>query len=208
MYPKSYQKLIKRFLKFPTVGPRTAARFVSYLIHESEEDTKKLLESIEELKREIKLCSFCFSPFDDQKENNLCEVCRDEKRNDKLCIVEKEIDLFSIEKTKKYKGIYFILGGTITSFTKRDLKKLRTEELKRRIKNPKNFGIKNEKFEEVIIATNPTPEGEAASSLVKEVIKKTSPEIKITQLGRGLPKGGELEYADEETLSEAFQGRK
>ncbi len=202
MYPKSYQNLVRQFLKFPTVGPRTAARFASHLIHESKENTKKLTEAIEELKKEIKLCSFCFSPFDDSKEESLCEICRDEKRNKKLlCIVEKEIDLFSIEKTRKYKGLYFILGGTVSAFTKRDLKNLRTKELEKRIKNSQNF-------QEVIIATNPTTEGEAAASLVESLIKKTSPQIKITKLGRGLPKGAELEYADEDTLNEAFQGRK
>ncbi len=208
MYPENYQKLLKEFLKFPTVGPRTAARFVSYLIHQPKDNVDLLSNSIQDLKNKIKLCSFCFSPFD-KTDKELCNICNNKERNNKtLCIVEKEIDLFSIEKTNKYKGLYFILGGTISNFTKKDLKEIRIEELKKRIKNPSSFKIKTTEFQEVIIATNPTTEGEAAASLAKEIIKKTNPSLKITRLGKGLPQGGELEYADDETLNAAFEGRK
>jgi len=206
-YPESYQKLLKQFLKFPTVGPRTAARFISYLMHESKDNLDQLINSIQELKNKIKFCEFCFSPF--EGEEKLCEICRNKSRDQNLlCIVEKETDFFSIEKTKKYKGLYFILGGTVSTFKKRDVEKIRIDELKERIKNPKNFGIETSGFNEVIIATNLTTEGEATASLIERTLKKTSPSLKITMLGRGLPKGGELEYADEETLSAAFESRR
>ncbi|MBZ9577863.1 recombination mediator RecR [Patescibacteria group bacterium] len=197
MYPKSIQKLIDLFSKFPTVGPRTAARFVFYLIKLPQEKFDELLASITNLKKAIRICSSCFNPFEDSEET-LCSICRDNSRDKTLlCVIEKETDLISIEKTKKYKGLYFILGGTI-SFKKADSKKIRIEELKER--------IKNNGFKEIIIATNSTTEGEATALFIKRELKSFN--IKTTRLGRGLPVGGELEYADEDTLSSAFEGRK
>ncbi len=208
--PKSYQNLIKHFLKFPTVGPKTAARFVSFLIHQPKEKVKKLINSIQDLKQKIKLCSFCFNPFEPQNDQaSLCFVCEDKRRDKKtLCVVEKEIDLLTIEETNKYKGLYFVLGGTVSKLRKKDIKKLRIEELIQRIKNPKKFGVAEAEIKEVIIATNPTTEGESTASLIESKIKKLPSSPKITHLARGLPKGGELEYADEETLGAAFEGRK
>ena len=130
-----------------------------------------------------------------------------------MCIVEKETDLLSIENTKKYKGFYFILGGTQTILKKADVEKIRIKELEERIKNPEKFDIKNLDLKEIIIATNPTTEGEATALYIERKVKaiklpqgKEVP--KISRLGRGLPIGGELEYADEETLRSAFEGRK
>ena len=198
MYPKSIQKLVELFSKFPTVGPRTASRFVFYLIKLNQEKFDELLNSITDLRKVIKICSSCFNPFEASDDSNLCPICKDISRDKTLlCIIEKEIDLISIEKTKNYKGLYFILGGTI-NLKKNDNSKIRIEELKQR--------IKNDNFQEIIIATNPTTEGEATALFIKKELKPLN--IKITRLGRGLPVGGELEYADEETLSSAFEGRK
>ncbi|MHA1471242.1 MAG: recombination mediator RecR [Candidatus Asgardarchaeia archaeon] len=204
MYPKSIQKLIELFSKFPTVGPRTAARFVFYLIKLNQEKFDELLNSITDLRKVIKICSFCFNPFDASTSSaqdipeTLCSICRNNSRDRTLlCIIEKEIDLISIEKTKKYKGLYFILGGTI-NLKKNDNSKMRIEELKQR--------IKDKDFKEIIIATNPTTEGEATALYIERELKLFN--IKTTRLGRGLPVGGELEYADEETLFSAFEGRK
>jgi len=197
MYPKSIQKLIELFSKFPTVGPRTAARFVFYLIKLNQEKFDELLNSITDLRKAIKICSFCFNPFEALDNKDLCPICEDISRDKTLlCIIEKEIDLVSIEKTKKYKGLYFILGGKIN--LKKNDKDMRIEELKQR--------IENSSFQEIIIATNPTTEGEATALFIKRELKSFN--IKITRLGRGLPVGGELEYADEDTLTSAFEGRK
>ena len=197
MYPPVIQKLIDLFSKFPTVGPRTAARFIFYLIKLPQKEFEEFLNSITNLRKAIKVCSSCFNPFEDSEET-LCSICRDNSRNKiLLCVVEKEIDLITIEKTKKYKGVYFILGGTI-GLKKDNAKKLRIKDLEERIKNAD--------FKEIIIATNPTTEGEATALYIERELKPLGK--KITRLGRGLPVGGELEYADEETLGSAFEGRK
>ena len=213
MYPKTIQKLIDLFSKFPTVGPRTAARFVFYLMGLSKEEVNDLLKSIVVLKKNVKMCSFCFNPFEPSEvlakegETNLCKICSNPTRDKTLlCIVEKESDLISIEKTKKYNGFYFVLGGTVSKLRKDDIEKLRTKELAERIKNPAKFGIPNLKIDEVILAINPTTEGEATILYLERVLKPLG--IKTTRLGRGLPLGAELEYADEETLGSALEGRK
>ncbi len=205
MYPKAIQKLIDIFSKFPTVGPRTATRFVFYLMKIKKEEIEDLIKSITNLKKRVKICSFCFNPF--EGEDNLCKICSDSLRDKTLlCIVEKETDLTSIEKKKKYNGLYFILGGTVSKLKKQDLKKLKIKELTERIKNPQKFGISDAKFKEIIIATNPTTEGEATALYLERILKPLNK--KITRLGRGLPVGAELEYADKETLGSALEGRK
>jgi recombination protein RecR len=213
MYPKSIQKLIDLFSKFPTVGPRTAARFVFYLMGLSKEEVNDLLKSIIVLKKNVKMCSFCFNPFEPSEvlakegETNLCKICSNPARDKTLlCIVEKESDLISIEKTKKYNGFYFALGGTASKLKKEEIEKLRTKELIERIKNPAKFGIPNLKIDEVILAINPTTEGEATILYLERLLKPLG--IKTSRLGRGLPLGAELEYADEETLGSALEGRK
>src|SRR3989344_6014994 len=202
----SIDKLIDIFKKFPTVGPRTARRFVYYLIKLPKNQIDELSRALEELKNNVKLCQLCFNPFEDSggpSSADLCEICSDLRRNKNLlCIVEKEADLLSIENTKKYNGLYFILGGTLAMMRKEDIDNLRIEPLKERIKTGN--------FSEIIIALNPTPEGKATSMLVERTIKDLfpSPTFKITHLAKGIPVGGELEYADEETLESAFEGRK
>lgn len=189
------QKLIDLFSDFPTVGPRTATRFVFYLIKQPKEEFDNLIRAMEDLRNTIKLCSSCFNPFD-ATDSDLCDICRDNARDKTtLCVVEKENDLISIENTKKYKGLYFILGGTVSALRKSNI---RDNELFER--------IKNNGFQEIIIATNPTSEGEATALFLQRKIKELG--VKTTRLGLGLPKGGELEYADEETLTSAFEGRK
>lgn len=197
MYSPTIQKLIKLFSKFPTVGPRTAARFVFYLLKLSDIEIKEIIDSISSLKEKIRQCSFCFNSF--EGEGELCEICADPRRNKLLlCVVEKETDLVPIEKTKKYLGRYFILGGTLSRFNHEDLNQLRTDELLARAGEPE--------IEEIIIATNPTTEGESTTLYLERILKPLNK--KITRLGRGLPLGGELEYADEETLASALEGRK
>lgn len=198
MYPPAIQKLIDLFSKFPTVGPRTAARFVFYLMRLSKEEAEELIKSISALRQKVKTCSLCFNPF--EGEGELCEICSNPSRDKSLlCIIANETDLQAIEKTKKYNGLYFILGGTISTLKKTDIEKLRIKELQERIK-------KSSEIKEIILALNPTPDGQATTLYLERLLKPFN--IKITRLGRGLPVGGELEYADEETLSSALEGRK
>lgn len=205
MYPKSIQKLINLFSRFPTVGPRTAARFVFYLISSPREEVNDLMRAIVDLKKNVKACLFCFNTFEGNGE--LCEICKNPTRDKNLlCIVEKETDLISLEKTKKYSSIYFILGGTVSKLKKEDIKNLKIKELIERIKNPKKFGMLDARFKEIILAINPTTEGEATILYLERVLKPLG--IKITHLARGLPIGAELEYADEETLKSALEDRK
>ena len=197
----SVNKLINIFRKFPTVGGRTAGRFVYYLMKLPKEKTDELINAIIELKNKIKLCQLCFNPF--EGEGTICKICQNSSRNKNLlCIVEKETDLVSLESTKKYNGLYFILGGTVGTMKKEDMSGLRIEELKKR--------ITGNNFTEIIVALNPTPEGRTTSVLVENIIKEIFPvpSFKITHLARGIPVGGELEYADEETLESALEGRK
>ncbi len=198
MYPSSIQKLIDLFSKFPTVGPRAASRFVFYLMRLPREEVEKLTASISELKNNVKICKSCFNPFESDAE--LCQICSNPSRDKSLlCIVANETDLTSIEKTKKYKGLYFILGGTVSALKKTDLEKLRIGELENTIKS-------RSEIQEIILAMNATTDGEATVLYLERFLKPFNK--KITRLGRGLPVGAELEYADEETLKAAFEGRK
>lgn len=200
MYSPSIQKLIDLFSKFPTVGPRTAARFVFYLMGVKKEGVNELLNSIIELKKNIKTCPFCFKPFESKGESNFCEICSNRARDTSLlCIIANEIDLNTIEKIKKYNGRYFILGGTISKIKKSDNEKTRIEKLKERVQ-------KHQEIKEIILAINPTSEGESTTLYLERLLKPFG--RKISRLGRGLPVGAELEYADEETLSSALEGRK
>jgi len=197
----SIEKLINLFSQFPTVGRRTAGRFVFYLLRQPKETVTELTNAIEELRNSVKLCTFCFNPH--ERTDSLCDICANPLRNKLLCIVEKEQDLLSIEKTKKYNGLYFILGGMI------DTKNIKTAELKERLTKPDSFGIKSASFSEIIIALNPTVEGIATSRAVEQSLKEFLPAgVKISHLAKGLPMGGELEYADDETLENALEGRK
>lgn len=196
----SINKLIDIFKKFPTVGGRTAGRFVYYLIKLPKERVDEIILALTELKTKVKLCKLCFNPYEN---GDNCPICSDSRRNKNLlCVVEKEADLLSLENTKKYNGLYFILGGTVATMRKEDISNLRVEELKNR--------VKTSNFSEIIVAINPTPEGIATSSLVEREIKTLIPlpTFKITHLAKGIPIGGELEYADEETLESALEGRK
>lgn len=196
----SIEKLKNIFRNFPTVGPRTAGRFVYYLAKLPKEKIDELVLAINDIKNKIKLCKLCFNPFEPVSNIDICPICQNpNKEKNMLCVVEKEADLLTIENTKKYNGLYFILGGTVPTMKKEEAGHLRIEELKNR--------IKNNGFSEIIIAINPTPEGKATSSLVEMHIKGFY-SGKITHLARGIPVGGELEYADEETLESAFSGRK
>lgn len=210
MYPRSIQKLVEAFSRFPGIGPRGAARFALHLLKSPPEEVAKLVEAISNLQKEIRLCMFCFNPFEveeAQEADGMCPICADATRDRSLlCAVEKESDLQALEKTRQYKGLYFILGGTVGSLRKEEIQRVRAQELKSRIEQPGRFGLQGASIRELILATNPTTEGEATALYIERTLKPLG--ISITRLGRGLPIGGELEYADEETLKQSFENRK
>jgi len=196
MYTPLIKKLIQLFSKFPTVGRRTAARFVFYLLTEKDEVIEELIETIQKAKKNIKQCSVCFDCF--EGEGEICEICNNKNRNRSLlCVVEKETDLEHLEKIKEYKGLYFVLGGVLPTFDHQE-NNLRTKALVKRIK-------KDPEIKEIIIAINPTIKGESTSLYLERLLRPLKK--KITRLGRGLPTGAELEYADEQTLRDAIQKR-
>jgi len=208
MYTKQVQKLIDSFSKFPGVGPKTAARFVFHLLESPTSEIEGLTEDIAILKKSLSQCKLCFKFFNSpekQAQKELCEICSNQRRKrGVLCVVEKETDLVSIEKNRFYKGLYFILGGTISSMKEEEINALRIEELEQRIKNPQNWGVEG-RVSEVILALNPTIEGESTALYIERKLKDL--DIKITRLGCGLPRGGEVEYADKQTLLSAFKHR-
>jgi len=185
MFSPSIEKLIKLFSKFPTVGPRTAARFVFYLLKIPKEQVEELIDSIKELREKIKVCPLCFNSFEAQlKEQEICPICSNPKRDKSLiCVVEKEIDLEAIEKTKNYKGLYFILGGVISSLAREEHRKRiedRVNQLIKRLKEPEST------VKEVILALNPTPEGEQTILWLKRKLEnitqgKSGEVIKMTR---------------------------
>jgi|YelNatPaOPRAMG01_1025707.scaffolds.fasta_scaffold120433_2 recombination protein RecR len=193
LYPEIIEKLIEKLEKLPGIGPKSAERIVYYLISEKDENVISLGQTIISLKNQVKLCKRCFN----FAEKELCNICLDDKRENIICIVEEVKDLISIEKTN-FKGRYHVLWGRISLLDNVKPEQLKVKQLIER--------IKNEKVEEIIIATNPTVEGENTATYISEILKNTG--IKISRLAIGVPIGSELEYIDSQTLKKAIEGRK
>lgn len=195
MYPKSIQNLIEEFSKLPGIGPRTAARFAFNLLRKPEQELKSLSDAITNLKKETKICKNCFNI----SEKELCEFCLNSKRDKSIvCVVEEAINIPAIENTKRFNGLYHVLGGVIKPNEGISPSDLKIKELIERIENN---GMK-----EIIIATNPNTEGETTALYLVKTLKPFS--IKITRLARGMSTGSDLEYADEMTISSALAGRR
>ncbi|PIR73307.1 MAG: recombination protein RecR [Candidatus Moranbacteria bacterium CG10_big_fil_rev_8_21_14_0_10_35_21] len=193
MYPKSFRKLIDNFASLPSVGPKMAERLVLHLFKQPVNKIKDFALNLAEIKN-LKICGKCFNIA----EENLCEICKNTKRNQKIiCVVEEPLDIISLEKIGSYAGLYHVLGGLIFSEAG-EKNELKIPELIHR--------IKKEKIEEVILATNPTTEGDATSLYLKKQLQPLN--VKITRLARGLATGGDIEYADETTLSASLTNRR
>ena len=195
-YPESIQKLIKFFTHLPGVGPKTAERYVFYLLNQSGDELQKFAQTIAELKEKIIICKIC----NRVSETNPCSICSNTKRNPfKICVVSNTRELITIESTKIFDGHYHVTGGLIDT-----IKKIGPEDL-----NIKNLLIKigQKKINEVILALNPTLEGETTALYISKLIKKNFKDVKITRLAKGLPTGADLEYADEITLANAIKYR-
>ena len=193
-YPKVFQSLIAHFSSLPSVGPKMAERIVLYLFRQDEEKLQGFAESLEAL-HHLKSCTRCFHIA----EGELCSICADTKRlTDTICLVEETLDVIAIERTGTYQGLYHVLGGLIESGRSDNSDNLRIKELLHRVEHD---GIK-----EVILATNPTTEGDLTALYLK---KKLEPlKIKVTRIGRGMATGGDIEYADEITLISSLTNRK
>lgn len=215
-----FKNTIKLLQKLPGVGPRQAARFILALLEKDEPELKELGQAIANLKKEIRFCGECFnisaapegraSPAGSGRENGLCHVCSDPKRdNSKILVVEKVTDLDAVEKTGLYKGLYHVLGGSINPLDGATPETLRFKELEKRtdILLKSDFNGSTGKDIELIVATNPNTSGETTALYIKELLKNKK-DVIITRLGRGLASGSNLEYADEITLRNALEYRK
>jgi len=203
--PKSIKDFIQVFSKLPGIGPRQTTRLAFWLLHQKKETQHDFYHAFINLFSKTQICPNCFfiSEKDSSKqENQLCKICQDSQRDQSvICVVEKETDLISIENTNKYKGLYHVLGGLISEIDESRKEKLTIKQLLTRIKT-------NKKVKEIILALNPNSEGNLTTYYIEKAIKTINPNIKITKLGRGLPQGGEVEFADAETLVNALEGRK
>ena len=179
----------------PTIGPKTAARLVFYLLNRPKADADALADAIVALKERVRLCSRCFSITEDDP----CTICADERRDVKLlCVVAEAKDIFAIERTSAYNGHYHVLGGLISPMDGIGPAQLRVKELVERIGSAG--------FEETVVATNPNAEGEATALYLARLIGPLG--VRVTRLAYGLPIGGDLDYADEVTLAKALEGRR
>lgn len=197
MLPKSIQNLIDEFCRLPGIGPRAAGRLAFFMLRRTQNENQEFANTVSKLKPAIKKCSECFN----LSNNDKCEICLSGKRDEsKLCIIEDYMDLLSIEKTGDYNGLYHVLGGTVIGNNGIRTNHLTIRQLLYRIKQ------NQDKIQEIIIATNPTTEGDTTALYILKLLKPCK--IKTTRLGRGLPTGGDIEYLDERTISAALLGRK
>jgi len=204
-FPKVIKDVINSFERLPGIGPKGAARLAFYLLNTPRAYVKELADCLIKMKDEIKICKTCFSVSEKEE----CSICSDEKRNHKLiCVVERAIDVMAIENMGGFKGVYHVLGGVINPLDHIGPDDLKIDELVNRIKELLTNNETEDGFE-IILATNPTMEGEATALYIKRKIENLKPEnLKVTRIGSGLPMGADLEYADQATLSRALDGRR
>lgn len=196
--PKSVRNLTEAFERLPGIGPKTAARLTYYLLQAPVSEAERFAQSLLSLKKDTKICSICMN-LDDVAP---CSVCGDPARdNATICVVEKPLDILSLEKSGKYRGLYHVLGGAISPLNNIGPDELYIGALISRIKN------QDPRIKEVILATNANLEGEATAMYLSKLVRQVNPSVKVTRIGRGLPVGSDLEYADEITLERAMEGR-
>lgn len=199
--PSSVKNLINAFERLPGIGPKSATRLAFYLINTPGEYVSDLANTLIEMKANTKICRQCYSI----SESELCAICADEKRNrNMICVVERAIDVVAIENVGGIKWVYHVLGGVVNPLEHVGPEDLKISELISRIRHLSESGEKLE----IILATNPTMEGEATALYIKRKIEEIDKNIKISRIGSGLPIGADLGYADQATLSRALEGRR
>jgi len=192
--PKSVQRLIDEFSRLPGIGPKSASRLTYFLLRGDGQQPRDLAQALIELKERTRFCSVCFNIT----EADPCPVCADPSRsNGQICVVEEPLDVLAIERTGQFKGRYHVLHGALSPVEGVGPEDLRIRELVGR--------VRGEPVREVILATNVSLEGEATAMYIQKQLAPLG--LKVTRLARGLPVGGDLEYADETTLARALEGR-
>ena len=193
-FPKGIKNLINAFERLPGIGPKGATRLVFYLLNTPKAYVDDLASCLVKMKTDVKICKTCFSV----SEQDICSICRDSKRNIRqICVVEKAIDVMIIENMGGFKGVYHVLGGVVNPLEHISPDDLRIDELVMRVKDGH--------VKELIVATNPSMEGDATALYLRQRLEPYS--LRLTRLARGLPAGGDLEYADQSTLLRALSGR-
>ena len=194
-YTESIDRLIDELTKLPGIGEKTAQRLMFFLLKTSEDNVKQLAQALLDVKSRVQYCSICGNIT----EHDPCSICRSGKRNRHvICVVEEPNDLLAIERTREFNGLYHVLMGTLSPLDGIGPEDIRIKELIRR--------LQEEVCDEVIIATNPNVEGEATAMYLAKLLKPSG--IKITRIAHGIPVGGDLEYADEITMTRALEGRR
>jgi len=196
LLPDPLQRLVVALERLPGIGPKTASRLAFYLLRSPDEVSKDLAIALQELKSSISQCSECFNFTLTGRE--LCEVCASSERDTSLiCVVEEALDVLALERTAGYHGQYHVLHGALSPIEGIGPDDLKIHELLERVKNGQ--------VKEIIIATNPSMEGDATALYLSQQLQPYG--VKVTRLARGLPMGGDLEYADQSTLLKALSGR-
>lgn len=194
MFEGPVQRLIDELGRLPGIGSKTAQRLAFHLLAVEEADARRLAGAIADMRDQVTLCPRCFNVAAEE----LCAICRDTRRDDHLvCVVERPQDIVVVERTQEYRGRYHVLGGSLSPINGIGPGQLRFDELKGR--------LESEGIEELIVATNPTVEGDATAMYIAREFKPLG--VRVTRLASGLPVGGDLDYADELTLGRALAGR-
>lgn len=195
MYSETVKKLINQFEKLPGIGHKTAVRLAFHILETSLEDVEEMSKVLIEAKQKVKFCSQCFN----LTEEDPCNICSNTKRDESiLCVVEGVKDVIAMEKTHEFRGKYHVLHGSISPMNNKTAGDIKIKELLER--------LKDDAIKEVILATNPTVEGEATAMYIARLIKPLG--INVTRIAHGIPVGGDLEYTDEITLIKALEGRR
>jgi recombination protein RecR len=196
--PRAVRQLIEKFERLPGIGPKSAQRLVFYLLHNPEGELKDFADKLIALKQHTVMCSQCHNVA----ESDPCEICSDTTRDESvLCVVEQPLDVLAIERSGKFTGKYHVLHGSIAPLNNIGPDQLYLHDILKRLEN----------VNELILATNPTMEGEATALYIAELIKQSAgvgEDLKISRIGHGLPIGADIEYADGVTLARALEGRR
>jgi len=193
--PAPIERMIESLRRFPGIGPKMAERLSYHIVRAPAFEINELVEAVQKARETMKVCGRCYNLGEDDP----CVLCRDDQRDaSMLCVVETPQDLVALSQVKNFNGLYFVLGGALSPLDGVGPNELRVRELINR--------VKNDKILELIVATDPDAKGETTALYLAEQIKPLG--IKVTRLGYGLPVGGDLEYADEITLSRALEGRR